>query len=162
MSHQWFFWKAMLDLGEGDLAYRVAETGLEVWKNEVEASYNCFEHFVIASGRGAGWHHFSGLSTPVLSWFSAYYRPGTLTCGFDIWVEEKMSSSDYDRMDAMLKFFGRKERTIHIVACMNPEYHYGVNFEGKEIAFKELLPGLLQLEVNFSSSEGRLNIRRNP
>lgn len=162
MSHQWFFWKAMLDLGEGDFAYRVAETGLKVWKKEVEASYNCFEHFVIESGRGAGWHHFSGLSTPVLSWFSAYYRPGTLTCGFDIWMEEKGTSPNYDRMDARLKFYGKKGRAIHIVACMNPEYHYCVTFEGKETACKELLPGLLQLEIIFNSSEGKLSISRNP
>ena len=76
MPHQWFFWKTMLDLGEGEFAYKIAKTGLDVWKREVEASYNCMEHFMIETGRGAGWHEFGGLSTPVLSWFKTYFEPG--------------------------------------------------------------------------------------
>lgn len=158
MSHQWFFWKAMLDLGEGELADAIARTGLEVWKKEVDASYNCFEHFVIDSGRGAGWHHFSGLSTPVLSWFSAYYRPGTLTCGFDIWVEEKRFSSEHDRVEAKLKFYGVKGRRIQVLACMNPGFRYRVIFEREKAAFKEVLPGVLQISIIFNGSEGKLTI----
>jgi len=52
MPHQWFFWKAMLDLGEGDFAWRIAQRGLEVWRNEANASYNCFEHFLIETVAG--------------------------------------------------------------------------------------------------------------
>ena len=81
MPHQWFFWKALLDLGETDLAFEIARRALDVWKAEVEASWHCFEHFIVETGRGAGWHQFSGLSCPVLDWFSAYYRPGTVTTG---------------------------------------------------------------------------------
>lgn len=69
LPHQWFVWKTMLDLARGDYAYEIAKTGLELWKKETELSYNSFEHFMINTGRGAGWHQFSGLSTPVLSWY---------------------------------------------------------------------------------------------
>ncbi len=86
MPHQWFLWKTMLDLGQADFAFKIAQTALDLWKAEVDESYNCFEHFLIESGRGAGWHQFSALSSPVLAWFSAYYRPGRLTAGFDTWV----------------------------------------------------------------------------
>ena len=36
---------------------------------------------------GAGWHQFGGLSAPVAQWFAAYYVPGTLTTGFDVFVQ---------------------------------------------------------------------------
>jgi hypothetical protein len=67
MPHQWFFWKALLDLGDGDAAFEIARRALDVWKAEVEASWNCFEHLIVETGRGAGWHQFSGLSCPVLA-----------------------------------------------------------------------------------------------
>ncbi|MCW5854223.1 MAG: hypothetical protein KIT87_29415 [Anaerolineae bacterium] len=47
--YQWFIWKGLLDLGYGDLAFRIARTALDIWKDEVTATYNCFEHFVVAS-----------------------------------------------------------------------------------------------------------------
>jgi hypothetical protein len=53
MPYQWFIWKTALDLGQGDFAYQIAKTALDLWKTEVEASYYCFEHFLIQSGRGA-------------------------------------------------------------------------------------------------------------
>ena len=76
MPHQWFLWKTMLDLGQPDFAYKIAHTALDLWKAEVDESYDCFEHFLIESGRGAGWHQFSALSSPVLAWFAAYYSSG--------------------------------------------------------------------------------------
>jgi hypothetical protein len=86
--HQWFVWKALLDLGYADEAHRIAMTALDLWANEVDDSYGCFEHFMVDSGRGAGWHHFTSLSAPVLSWYASYYRPGRLTAGFDTVVED--------------------------------------------------------------------------
>src|SRR5690606_28356712 len=76
--HQWFVWKTMLDLGKGDFAYRIAETALNLYKKEVDSTYNCYEMFRLQTGRGNGWHQFSGLSSPVLNWFAAYYKPGTI------------------------------------------------------------------------------------
>ena len=42
----------------------------------------------IQSGRGAGWHQFGGLSAPVTQWFASYYRPGTVTTGFDTYLRK--------------------------------------------------------------------------
>lgn len=85
--HQWFFWKAALNDGRGDFAWKIAETALELWERETRESFACYEQFSISSGRGSGWHHFSGLSTPVLCWYGAYYRPGRLSGGFDVWQQ---------------------------------------------------------------------------
>src|SRR5690606_41142059 len=89
MPHQYLVWKAMLDLGRVDLAERIAKTALDMYHRETQASYFTFEHFMTETGRGAGWHHFSGLSTPILSWFNAYYKMGTATTGFDVWIKEQ-------------------------------------------------------------------------
>ena len=82
MPHQWILWKALLDHGETESALTIARTALEIWQREVALTGNCYEHFMLANGRGAGFHQFSGLSTPVLLWFSALYRPWTVTSGF--------------------------------------------------------------------------------
>ncbi len=50
MPHQWFLWKTMLDLGQADFAFKIAQTALDLWKSEVDESYECFEHFLIESG----------------------------------------------------------------------------------------------------------------
>ena len=84
MPYQWFFWKAALDAGRADFAWQIAERALALWEEEVQASHACYEQFSINSGRGSGWHHFGGLSAPVLSWHAAYYVPGTITHGFDV------------------------------------------------------------------------------
>ena len=91
MPHQWILWKACLDHGEADLANRIAETALGLWEREVAHTYNCYEHFMIENGRGAGFHQFSGLSTPVLMWFSALYKPYTVTSGFMTVITEKIT-----------------------------------------------------------------------
>ena len=89
MPHQWILWKALLDYGEVELATEIAEKALSLWEREVSATYNCYEHFMIENGRGAGFHQFSGLSTPVLMWFESYYKPYSVTGGFRTLITDK-------------------------------------------------------------------------
>ena len=92
MPHQWLLWKSLIDYGRFDMVVRIAQTALELWKRETEDSYNCYEHFNIETGRGAGWHQFGGLSTPVLVFFNALYRIGRVTAGYDVRIDR----STYD------------------------------------------------------------------
>ena len=62
---------------------------MAVWSPEVNRTYLCFEHFMSSNGRGAGFHQFSGLSTPVLMWFESYYKPFTVSAGFRTLICEK-------------------------------------------------------------------------
>ncbi len=159
MPHQWFFWKAMLDLGRPELAYRIASTALEVWKTEVNDSYHCFEHFMVKSGRGAGWHQITSISSPVMSWFGAYYRPGRLTCGFDIWVIEKLFSDDNTVFEAKLKKYDSlTPNTSGIVVTMNPEYQYRVMWNDKEVHFTRIFGGTLEIRLNWDMPEGILKV----
>jgi hypothetical protein len=159
MPHQWFFWKAFLDMGRADKAHRIARTALDVWKKEVESSYNCYEHFVIHTGRGAGWHHFGGLSTPVLCWYSAYFRPGRLTTGFDAWVETLEVESGNKGLSARLRFFGRTHHTPVVIATVTAGGSYTVTWEGKPAAYHERYPGVLEVRLPASARAGDLVIR---
>ena len=121
MSHQWIFWKTMLDMGRSEEAWKIAFTALELWKRETEDTYLCFEHFVTSTGRGAGWHHFGGLSSPVMNWYSAYFVPGTLSAGHDSWITEQHVSRDSTRIDFTLVTAGYTDKTRTVLAVLAPE-----------------------------------------
>ena len=158
MPHQWFVWKALLDAGELDLAFRVAETGLRLWAREVGESYNCFEHFIVKTGRGAGWHHFGGLSTPVLSWFAAYYIPGHLSGGLDLWVNALAFAADNTALRATLTFDTAPGDSAALVAVMQPGPRYRASWAGREIAVRERSPGTLELLFAPEPAKGELEI----
>ncbi|RYX86372.1 glycoside hydrolase [bacterium] len=163
MPHQWFMWKTMLDLGRSDLAFQIAEKGLDVYSGEANATYQTYEHFLAKTGRGAGWHQFSALSTPVLSWFSAYYKPGTVTTGFEIWPEKQAFTSDYSGFQATLAFddaTAPHERDL--VVCLNPAHRYEVTFNGQKVAAKSLYSGLLNIHLPATNKTGQLIIKATP
>lgn len=145
MPHQWFIWKTMLDLAKPEIAFKIAEAGLKLWKNEVDTSYNCFEHFIIKSGRGAGWHQFSGLSTPVMIWFSAYYRTGRLTTGFKVWVERQEFLEDDSYMKANLRLYGKKDTQLSIIISMNLQYEYEVSWNGESAKYYTQSSGIINV-----------------
>ncbi len=147
MPHQWFFYRALLDYANGELAYRIAKTGLEVWKNEVDQSYNCYEHFIIASGRGAGWHHFSGLSTPVLMWYRSYYLPGTITTGLSGWVTSQSWSGDKRNMSCTIHYTDA-DRPKTVVIVMPSDREYTVRVNGKPTSSLTRTEGAVEFTVD--------------
>ncbi len=161
MPHQWFIWKTMLDLGLPDLAFKIADKGLNVYKNETDESYYTFEHFLAATGRGAGWHQFSGLSTPVLSWFSAYYKPGTATTGFEVWIKSQSFNDDFSSYEANLLF--DNATTPHkrsMLLCLNPSYKYRIIFNGNVLESESPYDGLLQFSLPPTNKGGILKVTR--
>jgi hypothetical protein len=158
MSHQWFFWKTMFDLGESDFAFKIAQTALDVWKTETEASYNCMEHFIIETGRGAGWHQFGALSSPVVVWYSSYFCPGNFTSGFDTWIDNKIFNNDNSGFSVDLSYTG-SNKVISAVACMNPKYDYTIKWNGKDLAYKTFAKGTLSIDIpTDKAKKGKLEI----
>jgi hypothetical protein len=160
MPHQWFMWKTMLDLGRADLALKISEKALQVFSKETDNSYYTFEHYLAESGRGAGWHQFSGLSTPVLSFFNASYQPGTLTTGFEIWLARNKFNGDFSAYEGDLIF---DEATLphprSIMVCLNPKNSYLVYFDGKELKFSQPYPGLLLVNLPAGNHQGKLIVK---
>jgi len=160
MPHQWFFWKALLDLGHGDEAWRIASTALDVWKREVDDSYLCLEHFMVQSGRGAGMHHFTGLSNPVMMWFNAYYRPGRITTGYDAWIERCEFANSTNHLEADLRLTGPTGRRSLVLVGMQPGLRYRATWAGKEVTPRVLPSGALELSLNNLPGSNRLTIAR--
>ena len=146
----------MLDLGESDFAFQIAQCGLDVWKKEADESYHCFEHFTIETGRGAGWHQFTGLSSPVMSWFGAYYRPGRFTCGFDAWIRRQRFSEDNTSFEAALHMESRQARQPCVIVTLNPGRSYRCSWNGADVPSKELLPGCLSVSLPVGATQGEL------
>ena len=159
MPHQWFMWKTMLDINRPDLAYKIAQTGLDTWKKETDESYHCYEHFQIETGRGAGWHQFGALSMPVVSWFNAYYKIGTITTGYEVMVNKFEFNKDFTSLKAAISFDeATKAHERSMIVVMNPSVKYRVTLNGKQLKTQELKNGLLQIELPAVNESARLTI----
>lgn len=153
-------WKALLDLGKGEEAYRVAHTALDNWEKECEESYFTFEHFIISSGRGAGWHQFSGLSSPILNWFAAYYKPGKVSTGFEVWLQRDvlMRIIPDIRLNFLLMIRQNLMRRCMIV-CMDAGHQYEVFFNGKPVQYRSGHAGMLEITLPATNKTGELVVR---
>jgi len=156
MPHQWFFWKALLDLGQGDLAWQIARTALDTWEKEVRTTGCSFEHFIIQSGRGAGWHQFGGLSSPILSWFAAYFRPGTLTGGLDCLVLNQ--KSDRSSLRACLRLSGQETKRPNLLVVLPGSSTSSVRWCGNPVPAIMRQPGTLEITLPAGSAEGELSV----
>ena len=156
---QWFFWKALLDQGQAAFAAQIARTALDTWKREVDDSYHCFEHFIVQSGRGAGWHQFGGLSAPVLAWYGAYHRPGRLTVGFDTWIQRQQFSDGNHRLEADLDCQADVPRPFTALAGMASGPRYRTTWNGQPVAHVERYPGLLEITLPGRPALGRLEVQ---
>ncbi len=162
MPHQWFFWKALLDLGHGEQANQIARTALDLWQAEVANSYYCFEHFIVQSGRGAGWHQFSGLSTPVMAWFNAYHRPGRLTVGLDGWIERQEFSYYNQALEADLRIAGKTTGNLAALVSLQSGPAYQARWNGAAVRWTEIYPGTLQVEIPRQARKGKLVVETLP
>lgn len=146
MPHQWMFWKSLLDLGRGDEAWRIASTALELWTAEVSETYNCFEHFLVETGRGAGWHCFTGLSCPVLAWFRAYFTPGSLQTGFDGLVVSR--HYDGSTFKAEIRFLPRTNPTPRtVIAVVAATTCPVVSINGESFTPRVRFPGCVEITL---------------
>jgi Glycosyl hydrolase family 63 C-terminal domain len=161
LAHQWFLWKTMFDLGRGDLAVRIAQTGLDLWKSVTDSTYDCREHFYPKAPHGSGWVQFSSLSSPALSWFAALYTPGRFTSGFDVWIQSCQFLDHNRELRAKLNISSHNaNREASILACMHPESQYRVSWNGSTAKHTVVHDGLLLVQLPAQSSSGELSIVR--
>lgn len=147
MPHQMILWKTMLDLGMPERAEQIALTALENWERECQDSYNCYEHFMIDTGRGGGWNNFSGLSSPIINWYSSYFKPGTISTGFGCLVSNQTWTPECDSFTATLEFdkeLAGKETAI--LVCAKPGQEYKVTMNGKPLVISQN-DGLLAIKL---------------
>lgn len=148
MPHQMILWKTMLDLGLPEKARLIADTALENWERECEDSYNCYEHFMIKTGRGGGWYNFSGLSSPILNWWCAYNRPGTVSTGFGTLVSQPVWNVGKTEFSATLEFDRELVgESVSMLICAAPgEYSVGLK-GGKTVKVSQNGDGLVEITL---------------
>ncbi|MBQ7915594.1 MAG: hypothetical protein IJ315_02245 [Firmicutes bacterium] len=154
MPHQWILWKSLLDHGETELAWEIAQKALNLWARETDDTYSCFEHFMSANGRGAGFHQFSGLSTPVLMFFDAYYKPGSVTTGFMTMARNVRWNADKTEVSLDCRVLVQQV-TVMIVMQEGREYHFTVN--GQEAKIKKITAG--GYEVTLAAGENHIHVQ---
>ena len=156
MSHQWFVWKTMLDNADTDFAFEIANRALEMWREETDFSYFTYECFGIKTRRGGWFHNFGGLSAPICIWANAYYKPGTVTTGLDLWTDyQKVTERS---AEISFKYFGNNEKYSMIVT-LSDEHSYKAYLDGKEIDFVERNKGSLEFTFDNNVKSGVLEIK---
>ena len=155
MSHQWYIWKTMLDNGEADFAFDIAERALDMWKEETDFSYNTYECFGIATKRGGWFHNFGGLSAPICIWANCYFKPETVTTGFDIWTDYQKTTEK--SAEISFKYFGDNEKYTMIVT-LSDKACYSAYLDGKKVEFNERNKGSLEFTFDADVKQGVLKI----
>lgn len=155
MSHQWFVWKTMLDNGDTDFAFEIANRALEMWKEETDFTYFTYECFGIKTRRGGWFHNFGGLSAPISIWANAYYKPGTVTTGLDVWTDYQNVTDD--SAEISFKYFGNNEK-YSIIVTLSDKNSYKATFNGKEVKFKLRNGGSLEFTFDKDVDKGILKI----
>ena len=128
MPHQWLLWKAALNDGMANFAEKIAKTALKLWEKETQRHYCCFEQFTVSNSTGNGWHHFSGLSSPIVCWHRAYFEEFALTAGYDVIVLQQNKNS------WELKIAGNKSDKTSLILGGQPQM---ITYKGKKIPFKK-------------------------
>lgn len=130
--YQWITWKVLLDNGNGDFAFEIARTALDVYSRETDFSYNTYEFINIASGRG-GWHHqFGGLSTPINIFGNAYYQPGRISAGFRTWIASEQFEKD--GKEAFIRLENDGQRDSRILVNMAPGKDYEAELDDRSLS----------------------------
>lgn len=155
MSHQWFVWKTMLDNGDGDFAFEIANRALEMWKDETDFTYNTYECFGIQTKRGGWFHNFGGLSAPICIWANAYYRPGTVTTGFDVWTDYQKTTAD--SAEISFKYYGKNDKYT-IIVTLDDSNDYSVKLDGRDIDFNSRTNGSIEITLDSSVKSGIITV----
>ena len=150
IPHQWILAKALLDRGEADFSVKIAKTALKVWRREVERTYLCFEHFMSSNGRGAGYHQFSGLSSPIINFYSELFVPGTVTVGFASTVKSAEWSADKTSLKLTLSSSSKDSK---IIVCLKDECKYKFTVNGKDVRAKRVSDGAYIIPIGCGNAE---------
>ena len=158
-SHQWFIWKTMFDLGKTEEAFRIARTALDSWRREVDHSYYTFEMLNIATGRGGWFHQFGGLSAPLNIWADAYYKPGTVTCGFDLWIQEQSYDETEDMVMVTVTSYSKRDGSLLAVTKGSHKGSPKAWLNGKEIVVSNRTDGALEVMIPAGTTNGSIILK---
>ncbi len=158
MPHQWFMFLEMLAANHPEHAVAIARRALDTWRRETDATYNCYEHFIVGAERGGGWHHFGGLSAPVLVWYDALRRPGTITAPVEAFVMSYSFDAGCRSADISVDIDDARE-AVTLLITMAPGV-YAAHADGTPVAVRRFgdtlaveLPGNRRTELKIRARD---------
>jgi len=111
--------------------------------------------------KGKDWHQFSALFDSVLMWYTANYKPGTVTTGFEIWIEKKNFNNDFSSYEASMSF--DNATAVHarnMLICMNTNFHYQTYINGEKVSFENPYDGLISIKLPKTNKSCKIKISR--
>ncbi len=160
IAHQWFFWKTLLDLGYGQEAWDLANTALDIFSNEANRTYHCWEHYTQESLLGSGWHQFSGLNAPLVNWYHIYFKPGNIYGGFDFWIKSWTMNDKCSKASILFELEDlHRSKSKAILISLNSNFNYNVLLNGKKIPHKRITATTIQVDIPATQKENRIEVQ---
>ena len=97
---------------------------------------------------------------PVVNWFNAYYKIGTITSGFEVQINSFEFKDDFTFLKADISFdeaTPAHERSMIVV--MHPGKTYYAKFNNKNLKVEEIKKGLLQIILPATNQPGELVVK---
>ena len=130
MTQQYFAFLGMLGCAHLADAFKIATTALDTWKSETDASYNCYEHFVLETGRGGGWHCASDSSAPLSMWYHTLFAPGNVIAPPDVCVITSSFGEGCACVDLSVDAgVSKRPETSIVISLARDDYRVMVNGE---------------------------------
>ncbi|MDE6111090.1 MAG: hypothetical protein K2F65_04145, partial [Eubacterium sp.] len=84
-----------------------------------------------------------------------YYRPASITAGFDLWIDEQQAETDSAYIK--FKYFGHNEK-YGILVCLSDKNDYEVLLNDEKIEFNQRAKGILEITLNSNVKCGEIKI----
>lgn len=96
----------------------------------------------------------------MLSWFSAYFKPGTVTTGFEVMIKKQSFTADNSGYQAELAFDqATAPHPRSILVCLTPANDYEASFNSEKLEVTSPYKGLVQVQLPPTNICGQLIIK---
>jgi len=101
----------------------------------------------------------------VLCWYGAYFRPGRLTGGLDVWVTSRKVAHDERSMEATLvrdADAAAAGKVASILVTLQDGETYGATWNGAPVPARPVVPGCVAVRLPADAAEGVLRVLAEP
>lgn len=100
-----------------------------------------------------------GLSTPVSIWTNAYYKAGTLSAGFDTFVNHIDFNADNTALECKITHYGGSEKfsVLAVMSCEKTDYTVFVN--GEETSFVLRDESAVEITLDGNEKEYEITVK---
>lgn len=120
----WIVWKALLDMGEPQLAQQAASRVLAAYAAAAQASGGCPQRLDAADGAARGAADWSGDSACLIALYAAYHRPGMVSCGWNTYLLDDRYEAAKDVQRIVFRSFLRSAKGALLCVMARPNAQY--------------------------------------